>query len=202
MNLREAKFKFVVDIATNLFMQKSINDVTIKDIAEEAGIGEATIYRYFSKKETIVLACAMYLQTQVTQNYFRLEEGKTGYEKLEIFYNSYADIFKNRPDYFYFIREFDAFMYNQNQAILKDYEKAVDTYRDTFMQAYNLGLEDGTINPVKNVETFYFSTTHSLMELCKKLSVNKALLTQDKSARKNAEVACLVKIILNSLKTL
>ena len=93
-------------------------------------------------------------------------------------------------------------MYNQNQAILKDYEKAVDTYRDTFMQAYNLGLEDGTINPVKNVETFYFSTTHSLMELCKKLSVNKALLTQDKSARKNAEVACLVKIILNSLKTL
>ena len=72
MNLREAKFKFVVDIATNLFMQKSINDVTIKDIAEEAGIGEATIYRYFSKKETIVLACAMYLQTQVTQNYFHL----------------------------------------------------------------------------------------------------------------------------------
>ena len=51
MSLKEAKFNFVVEVATNLFMQKSINDVTIKDIAEKAGVGEATIYRYFSKKE-------------------------------------------------------------------------------------------------------------------------------------------------------
>ena len=202
MGLKEAKFKFVVDVATNLFMQKSISDVTIKEIAEEAGIGEATIYRYFSKKESIVLACAMSLQEQVIKNYFRLDEGKTGYEKLEIFYNSYAEIFKDRPDYFYFIKEFDAFMYNQNQSILKDYEKAIDTYRDVFMQAYQLGLEDKTVVEIKNIETFYFSTTHSLMELCKKLSSNKALLTQDKTIKKNAEVACLVKIILNKLKTL
>ncbi len=47
MSLKDLKIKFVVDVATNLFLQDSINTVTIKDIAVAADIGEATIYRYF-----------------------------------------------------------------------------------------------------------------------------------------------------------
>ena len=128
MSLKQAKFNFVVEVATNLFMQKSINDVTIKDIATEAGVGEATIYRYFAKKEAIVLACVMLLQNNVSSKYFMLSQGKTGYEKLEIFYNSYLEIFKDNPDYFYFIKEFDAYMYTQHPSSLKTYEKEIDKY--------------------------------------------------------------------------
>ena len=202
MSLKEAKFNFVVEVATNLFMQKSINDVTIKDIAEKAGVGEATIYRYFSKKESIILACVMMLQNNVSQNYFNLNEGKTGYEKMELFYSSYLDIFKDSPDYFYFIKEFDAYMYTQHPSSLKTYEKEIDKYHQDFIEAYELGIQDGTIKPVKNVDVFYFSTTHSLIELCKKLSMNKALLTQDKTIKKVAEIQCLIKIILKSLKNI
>ena len=92
MSLKEAKFKFVVEVAANLFMQRSINDVTIRDIAEKAGVGEATIYRYFAKKESIILACVMLLQSRVSESYFNLKEGKTGYEKIEIFYNSLKNL--------------------------------------------------------------------------------------------------------------
>ena len=202
MTLRDAKIKFIVETATTLFMQKSINEVTIKDIATQAGIGEATFYRYFSSKENIVLACAIALQENVSTKYFRLDEGKTGFEKLEIFYNSYLDVFKDNPDYFYFIREFDAFMYTQNPSILKSYEKGIDKYRSDFIEAYELGVKDGSLKPMENLVDFYYSTTHSLMELCKKLSINKALLTQDKTLKKTAEIQCLIKIILNYLETL
>ena len=201
MSLKEAKFNFIVEVATKLFMQNSIGDVTIKDIAEQAGVGEATIYRYFSKKEAIVLACVMMIQNNISSNYFNLSEGKTGYEKIEIFYNSYLDIFKDSPDYFYFIKEFDAYMYTQHPSSLKTYEKEIDKYHQDFIEAYELGVRDGSITPVKNVDIFYFSTTHSLMELCKKLSINKALLTQDKTIKKAAEIQCLIKIILKSIKS-
>ena len=200
MSLKEAKINFVVEVTTNLFMQRSINDVTIKDIAVEAGVGEATIYRYFANKENIVLACVMMLQEDVGKHYFKLDEGKSGYEKLEIFYNSYLDVFKTNPDYFYFIREFDAFMYTQNPQILKSYEKGIDKYRSDFISAYELGIQDGSIAPIENIEVFYFSTTHSILELCKKLSINKALLTQDKTLKKVAEIECLINLILKSLK--
>ncbi len=200
MSLREAKFNFIVEVATSLFMQNSINDVTIKDIALKAGVGEATIYRYFVKKESIIITCVMMLQNRISQNYFNLQEGKTGYEKLEIFYNSYLNIFKDSPDYFYFIKEFDAYMYTQHPSSLKTYEKEIDKYHQDFIEAYELGIKDGSIDQVKNADVFYFSTTHSLLELCKKLSINKALLNQDKTIKKVAEIQCLIKIILKSLK--
>ena len=202
MGLREAKIKFVVEQATDLFMRKSIAEVTMKDIAMEAGIGEATLYRYFSKKEQIILECVLLLQERVNSKYFNLSLGNSGYEKLEIFYNSYLDVFKDTPEYFYFIREFDAFMYSQNPAILKQYEKGVDSFRSVFMEAYELGLRDGSVKPIESVDVFYFSTTHSLMELCKKLSIQKALLTQDKTLKKAAEIQCLVEIILKTIKSL
>lgn len=200
MSLKEVKINFVVEVATNLFMRKSINDVTIKDIATEAGIGEATVYRYFTSKENIVLACAMNLQEVIGKLFFRLDEGNTGFEKIEIFYRSYYEAFKNNPDYFYFIREFDAFMYTQNPSILKSYEKGIDKYHSDFIAAYELGIKDGSILRIDDIETFYYSTTHALLELCKKLSINKALLTQDKSNRKLGEIQCLIEIILKSLK--
>ena len=200
MSLKEAKFNFVVEVATNLFMQNSINDVTIKDIAQKAGVGEATIYRYCAKKESIVVACVMMLQNSVSQKYFKMSEGKNGYEKMEIFYNSFLDIFKDSPEYFYFIKEFDAYIYTQHPMSLKTYEKEIDKYHQEFLENYEQGIQDGSIEPVRNVDVFYFSTTHSLMELCKKLSVNKALLTQDKTIKKVAEIQCLIKIILKSLR--
>lgn len=200
MSLKEAKYNFVVEIATNLFMQRSINDVTIKDIAEKAGVGEATIYRYFSKKEAIIVACVLMLQNEVSQHYFNLKEGKTGYDKIEIFFNSYLDIFKASPDYFYFIKEFDAYMYTQHPTSLKTYENEIDKYHQDFLEAYELGLKDGTVNQIKNIDTFYFSTTHSLIELCKKLSINKSFLTQDKTIKKVAEIQCLIKIILKAIR--
>ena len=200
MSLKEAKLNFVVEISTNLFMSKSISDITIRDIAEAAEIGEATIYRYFKKKENIVVACVLKLQNDINQKYFKLSQGKTGYEKLEIFYESFLDAFRDNPDYFYFIKEFDAYIYNQKDPSLKDYEREIDSYKTDFINAYELGLKDGSIQPVKNIEVFYFSTTHSLLELCKKLSLKHNLLTQDKSLKKTSEINCLIKIILNSLR--
>ena len=202
MSFKEAKINFIIDVAIDLFVRQSISDVTIKDIAEKAGIGEATIYRYFAKKESIVLACVMTLQKKVNDKYFVLSKGKTGFDKLAIFYNSYLDIFKETPEYFYFIREFDAYMYSQNHELLENYEKSIDLYRQTYLEAYELGLKDGSIKKNDDIDVFYFSTTHSLLELCKKLSIQKALLTQDKSLQKVGEIQCLINIILSSLKNL
>ena len=72
MSLKETKINFIVDIATDLFMCRSVNEVTIRDIAISAQVGEATIYRYFKKKENIVVACVLKLQNDINQKYFKL----------------------------------------------------------------------------------------------------------------------------------
>ena len=67
------------------------------------------------------------------------------------------------------------------------------------MKAYQEGLKDGSIKAQNNIEMFYYSTTHALLELCKKLSIKKAVLSQDNLVEKRTQIQCLVDIILSAL---
>ena len=200
MGMKDFKHDFILQTATELFMTRGIGDVTIKDIADEAEIGEATVYRYFGTKNNIVLASALMLGKKTYEEFFDLSKGKTGFDKIEIFYNSYLNLFKKSPSHFYFIKEFDAYMCTRGEVSLNEYEKSIDLFKSDFMKAYELGLTDGSIKEINQIELFYYSTTHALLELCKKLSMKKDVLKQDKTLKKNAEIKCLVSIIVSSLK--
>ena len=200
MSLKDAKINFLVDIATDLFMSHSVNEVTIRDIATSAQVGEATIYRYFGNKQNVVIQAAMKIQGIVSEDFFKLEKGKTGFEKLVLFYQSYYEIFTKHPNFYKFLSEFDVYMSGEHSDAINPYEEAIDSYKDFYMQAYVLGLKDGSIKEQKDIETFYFSTTHALLELCKKLAAKKVVLTQDKHLQKKGEVQCLIDIIVDSIK--
>lgn len=202
MSLKETKINFIVDIATDLFMCRSVNEVTIRDIAISAQVGEATIYRYFGNKQNLVMQAAMKLQNIVSEGFFRLEKGKNGYEKLALFYDSYYDIYKKHPDFYKFLNEFDAYIAVEQSEDMNPYESAIDQYKNFYMEAYQLGLKDGSIKKQKDIEMFYFSTTHALLELCKKLAYKKAVLNQDKTIEKDSEIKCLIDIILGSINNL
>ena len=202
MSLKEAKVNFIVDIATDLFMCRSVSEVTIRDIAISAQVGEATIYRYFGNKQNLVMKTAMKLQSIVSEGFFRLEKGKNGYEKLALFYESYLDIFKKHPDFYKFLNDFDAYIAVEQSDDMNPYEKAIDQYKTFYMDAYKLGLEDGSVKKQKDIEMFYFSTTHALLELCKKLAFKKAVLNQDNKIEKDSEIQCLIDIVLVSLNNL
>ena len=201
MSLKTAKVRFLVDIATDLFLCRSIQEVTIRDIAISAQVGEATIYRYFGKKQQIVVEAAMKLQSIVTTEFFDMSNKNTGFQQLEAFYMSYLDIFKKRPEFYKFLNEFDGYMAGENSDILNPYESAIDGFKTVFMNAYQLGIKDGSIKKQENIDMFYFSTTHALLELCKKLSA-KAVLSQDTVIEKEKEISYLIGLILKSLNSL
>ena len=135
MGLKDAKVNFLIDIATDLFLCRSIQDVTIKDIAVSAQVGEATIYRYFGKKQTIVVQSAMKLKSIVNADYFQVKEEMNGFQKMEAFYMSYFYIFMNHPEFYKFLSEFDAYMTGENSEVLNPYESAIDQYKHAYMYA-------------------------------------------------------------------
>jgi AcrR family transcriptional regulator len=53
---REARKQLIIDAAIRLFSQKSISNVSIRDIAKEAGISPALIYRYFEDRDDLFVA--------------------------------------------------------------------------------------------------------------------------------------------------
>ena len=53
----ERRKEQMIDVAFICFSKKGMEATSISDIAKEAAFGEATVYRYFSNKETLVLEC-------------------------------------------------------------------------------------------------------------------------------------------------
>ncbi len=200
MTLRDVKRKFFIETATGLFLEHGIENIAIEDIAKAANVGEMTIYRYFGKKQAIVYEAVMTLQNSVSQDFFKMDSGVTGYEKLAIFYNSYLDVFKTRPNYFRFIREFDLLMIKEDDKNLEAYEDGLAFFKNAYIRAYELGLKDQSVRVLSDLELFYFTSTHALIELCKKLSYERSVLHQDEQINKDEEIKCLIDTFLNALK--
>ena len=200
MSIKEVKLNYIIDVATGMMLNTSISEVTIKDIAKQAGIGEATMYRYFSKKENILLGVAMKLMNTVLIDYSSYDSKSSGYEKVKSFYNNYLRIFNHHPEFFKFISELDGYMIENKLDSIEIYENGVDKFKKIFDGLYKEGVEDGSIREIENLDLFYFSSTHALIELCKKKAVVNDVLLQDKVSNRSGEISCLINIILNYLK--
>ena len=199
MTITDAKKNFIVGEALALFLESSIGEVTVHDIAIRASVGEATIYRYFSTKHNLVCAAATKLEKQIFETYFRFDSTANGFEKLSMFYRTYLKIFSSHREFFKFINEFDAYMLGEGKTDIGDYATGLDMFKALCEEAYTQGLSDGSIAPVGDFETFYYATTHALLELCKKLSASN-IVRQDFNANKEEEIAVLTQISLYKLK--
>ena len=130
--------------------------------------------------------------------YFKLT-GDTGFYKLKKFYVSYIEIFKSHPEFYRFIYEFDAFTLTFSPD-LDAYSDGLDLFKEEFFSAYSMGRKDNSVKEINDIETFYYSTTHAMLELCKKLSVNIRVVKQDEMIKKDEEIKTLADIILSVLK--
>lgn len=196
MSIKQAKIDYIISIASEMFLSEGIEKVNIKDIANKADVGEATIYRYFSNKQTLVIYVAEKMAGKIHNDYFDLDDTTDGITMIEAFYNNFLNIYNDHPDYYRFVSEFDVIIQENSQ--LENYEYTLLPYMEVFLDAYEKGLIDKSIKMVDDIKLFYITTTHALMGLCKKLTVDSVKLKQDSYGKK--EVEMLIDIILYKLK--
>ena len=201
MTMKDAKKGFITDVARDLFFRSSINDVTVKDIALSAGVGEATVYRYFTHKQNVVVAVAEKLEKEVYSEYFAAQKSGNGYARIKAFFENYVKVFATHPAFFKFVNEFDAYMLSEDRSSSEEYSIGIDLFKDVFFAAYEDGVKDGSVKKIKNPETFYFAATHALLELCKKLSTGIKIVKQDETTDKVAEISELKDVILFYIAT-
>ncbi|MCQ2799431.1 MAG: TetR/AcrR family transcriptional regulator [Bacilli bacterium] len=197
--LKENTLSFIVLEAKKLFLSSSINDVKMKDIAASVGIGEATLYRYFETKENIVMQVAVKMAEEIHSEFFSFDEKESGFEQMKRFYKSYLDVFARNSGYFKFIKELDAYVLSLKNVEKGEYQNEIDLYKEDFVRIYQKGLEDKTIRGLSDSETFYYATTHSLINLCMSLS-SGTRIEQDSKIDKTKEIELMISLILNSLK--
>lgn len=199
MGIKDIRRNHILDRAIKLFCENSIAEIKIRDVAEACNIGEATFYRYFSKRSTLVVACAIKLVDRMYEIFSDEGEG-SGFDRLSRFYYRFYEVFGDHAEYYRFLSQFDAYCVRGEITDLDNYAKRIDGFRDQFFSAYKDGLSDGSVKEVWDFDLFYFSTTHAMLSLCKKLAAEAYILQQDNLTDKRQEVRTMIEIILNSLR--
>ncbi|MBW5480562.1 TetR/AcrR family transcriptional regulator [Streptomyces bambusae] len=94
---RHAVREAILDTAAKLVEAGGLRAVTMSKVAEQTGIGRATLYKYFSDAEAVLLA---WHERQVTDHLHQLAEVRdrsgTPAERLEAVLQTYAAIARQR----------------------------------------------------------------------------------------------------------
>ncbi|MBP5618238.1 MAG: helix-turn-helix transcriptional regulator [Clostridia bacterium] len=201
MSIKDAKLQFLTDEAIELFLERSIGGVTVRDIAQHSGVGEATVYRTFGGRGALILACALKLQARVSERFFAAgRAGHTGFERLTALYAVFPDLLEEEPGLYRFLSEFDAFCLAEQPEGLAEYAENIDRVREVFFSAYEAGVREGSVRPLPDPDAFYYTTTHAMLSLCKKLAAERLILPQDNCVDPVAEARLMGEIVLSYLQ--
>lgn len=139
---KEERIQLIIREAERLFLENGFEKVQMQDIADAAGIGVATLFRYFPKKDQLIVAAAV-KNLQPTLERFEqfVDEEGTAYERLEVILNHFFEMQLERTDHARFREAFESYA-SFVATPLPDIETYIDVQR-RIMQTLEPLIEDG-----------------------------------------------------------
>lgn len=215
-NLKAARIQHIIECTFGLFAEKGIESISMNEIAAQAEIGVASLYRYFSTKEELAIECATYAWKMETVNYSSMfssaeYEEKTGYEQMKCLLENFPEALVSQYSFFRFVYYFDAFVKKERVSAerLSKYEGAISNLKTVIVSALDKGVKDGSItyksNPNSEIanatyDELYFTMMHALFSIAQKLSLSGEMLYMDFEVKPRKQMELLVSFMLSTLK--
>lgn len=203
-NNREKKNRAIIEAALELFTRNSWDSVQMQDIADDAGIGIATLFRYFPKKHLIIVAVAVEILTGEL-DFFRNLHRRTlpGIEKIGMVFdhmNKFGDeVSLNQAK---FIDIFDA-----NIGEISDYEVTAAEYfkirneiSDIVSVLVTEGQADGSLPGGKSVTHEIMTMINNYGLFARKLALMKSVLELETNPDGDAQLKILRGIYMERLR--
>lgn len=182
----EQRTRQILDAALELFCEKGIEDTSVEEVAKAAGVGPATIYRYFETKAELAISAGIAYWRKVADKYVGMLSGKaygdmSGSGQMRYIFQIFGDIFEKEILFLKFLQEFDIFVrrYRIAEERLAEYEDCILNLKPYVTSALEKGLADGSLDFSHTVDEMYFSVMHMMLSFMQKLSYNGSMLSSD-----------------------
>lgn len=160
-----------------LFSEKSIESVTLQDVADASGHGVATLYRYFNTKAGFVLAVAEYKWTEFFKwnrtrrpdNY----ESLNAYQMYEFYLDSFIALYKNNKELLRFNQYFNIYAKSEEfeDHTLDIYHKLLAPITNHFHEMYKKAKIDKTIKTTISEHEMLTLTLHLMLAVVTRYAV-------------------------------
>ncbi|WP_406034711.1 TetR/AcrR family transcriptional regulator [Treponema saccharophilum] len=213
-NLRNERMCHIVECAFGLFAEKGIESISMNEIAVQAEIGVASLYRYFQTKEDLAIEAAIYawgVEERVFSGVFSTEEygSLSGLEQIRSLLEVFQDAVVTQRSFFSFIYYFDSFITKGDVGAekLRRYDETVNVTNQLVINAFSKGRKDGSIHLGKSGSAFpeasdleiCFTMMHSLFCVAQKIAISGEMLQMDRAFEGRRQIEILINMMLSAL---
>lgn len=158
-----AKREEFIQNGYKLFSQKSIDSVSMQEVANATGYGIATLYRYFPNKTVFVIAVAICKWKEfIEENQKRQEEtgtyqSGTAAQRYAFFLDSFLDLYHTRKDLLRFNQIFNIYIEaaDTDKESMDPYQDMIKDLAAQFHGVYELAEKDHTLRTdIQEIEIF------------------------------------------------
>ena len=172
----EERKKQILKCAVKVFARSNYRSAKMSDIAAEAGISEAMVYKYFPSKKTIFLKILRHMSDRII-TFWREESEKTtdALVVLKSMGLTYYKRMKNHPDELKV--QFQAISEIDDKEIARQLRQDHSNYMKYINSVLEKGMEQGVIRKDLDAEltAFLFNGGGIVMNMMKLLSFDKVV---------------------------
>ena len=169
-----------------LFSSKNIDTVSLQEVADESGLGVATLYRYFVNKPGLVVAVATwkweeYLKENKARRPSANFEGMKASEIFEFYLDSFLELYRNHRDMLRFNQFFNVYVQAEHidPDVMEPYKKIIYDLKEFFHEIYLKAQEDHTVRTDEPEEQMFSTTLHLMLAAVTRYAVGLVYTPQD-----------------------
>ena len=166
----EARRKELLEKGFELFSTRTIETVSMRDVASAVGCGSASIYRYYSSKPEFVVAVATWKWEQFREENRKRRpkadfEGMTAADIFAFYLDSFLQIYKNQRELLRFNQFFNVYVQSEHieADTLHPYQDMIGRLKEQFHNLYRKAEQDKTIRTDETEEKMFSKTLHLML---------------------------------------
>ena len=200
-----ARRERLLEAGFRLMSAHTIEAVTLQEIADEAKIGIATLYRYFKAKPDLVIEIGTNIwkryYVEVEKEYARLNgPAMNAAEELEFFLDSIIELYRSRRDVLRFNRNFDTYVQHERctAAQMRPYNDAVAVFAKKFHTVVRKARADGMIDIRVSEPRLFVNLLYTMLSVAGKYAEG-LVYPPDGERDMTDELEAIKRMILDSL---
>ncbi len=196
-----ARNQRILEKGLMLFAEKGIEKVTMSEVARAAGVGVASLYRYYSTKPELVLAIGTwgwkrYVEELTGRQYFTKLAERNGAEGVAFYLDAYLDLYRNHKALLRFNQFFNVYLQSAPMPAdeLAAYNAMVGALEQRFARIYSKGQEDGTLRGDVPEGEMFSTLTHLMLAAVTRYAVGLVYDNGESNPEKELETlrSCLI----------
>lgn len=170
---KEIRRKAIIDAAFQIFVEHKIEPVSMGEIANAAGVGRATLFRYYPNKlELVIAVCAAKWKEYLDELDAKRPLSSIGdipaIDRFTFTLDSYIDMYQHHKDLLQYNDNFNHYVTHEgvHEEQLKEFHASLYSVDTRLEWMYEKAKEDHTFRTDIPREEFMRVTVHTMMTAC------------------------------------